>query len=485
MFNNSHIKMGRYSRIAHILFNSSMHDNIRHEPDYANKLRKVTEINLTNSCQHYVIIGDKFRRQQLNNLLHQVHALNFEIVVFWFEGSWPMTQEFEEKLLNAVDGKWKQNDWLCAGHILDRQNDDGPHFHQQCIILNIDAWKQLTANKDLSSSWRSPLFPAYEMSDEHIHDDYTPLSLIPRPESPPIQNINFSDNKLDCLIPIALSNNMHVMNLDYDIRCEKHCCYPEDDIEETKSWLLDNSWSKGMSADELHLFSKKINEDKRELIGFKMMDSHVMYVTNTESIPAIDEYDCTVMTAPCSGLHQFKHMVNARNTLTRVIWTDFSAAGIWWTKKVLAEWDGIGFCEFYNTHKAELEEKWVAFYANNFDPELADSFEKSFDTQSSWLEHWDWIRSLDHTFMQVDLIKDWKVVCKEIGNNETVFMQISNIWQYEINYLNNGNFAPQLAFIGLIKELLDNNKELYISGDSPGGVYYNYQNMKQLVSSII
>jgi hypothetical protein len=209
-----------------------------------------------------------------------------------------------------------------------------------------------------------------------------------------------------------------------------------------------------------------------------------MYITNTESVPGVENYRCTVMTAPCSGLHQFKHMVNARDTLERVVWTDFSAAGIWWTQKVLAEWDGVDFNKFYRDNEQELKDNWMAYEANNYDPDLAESFENSFGDQETWLAHWDWIRSLDHTFMQVDMVRDWKKVADQIGDNETVFMQVSNIWQYEINYLNNGYFAPQAAFVGMVSEILNRNKDLYITGDSPGGVYYNYQNMKELVSIV-
>jgi hypothetical protein len=479
--NNGLMKLGDQSRIAHILFNSLMHDDIIHaseSTEYADKLRKITEIGLANSCKHSVIIHENFNNN-ISNYISNVHQLNFDIAVIWFEGSWPCADEFEDYLLAAVDGEWKQYDWLCAGHILDRQNNDGPHFHQQCIVINMDAWNQLPDNHKalVSRKWPHSSFPAYEMSDEHIHDDYTPVYLNPMPDLPRIQNIKLTNRKLDCLIPIALSNNMRVMNLNNDIRDTKHCCYPEDNIEETKHWFLNDDLN-SMTGDHV------IGDDKHELYGMKVMDTNVMYITNTEDVPSAAEYDCTVMTAPCSGLHQFKHMINARNTLTRVIWTDFSEAGIWWTKKVLAEWNGINFDEFYRTHEAELEEKWVAYNLNNYDLDLVYKFENSFNTQVEWLEHWDWIRSLNHTFMQVDLMKDWKIVCDEIGKNETVFMQISNIWHYEINYVNNGFYAPQAAYINLIKEVLENNKDLYITGDSPGGSYYNYKNIKQIVSCI-
>lgn len=481
MFNNSYIKMGRYNRIVHILFNSAMINELDQEVEFLSKLRKVTEINLTNSCQHYVIIADNFHRQ-FRNLMLQTSELNFDVAVIWFEGSWPMGREFEEKLLDSVDGEWQEHNWLAAGHILDRpNNDDAPHFHSQCVVINLKNWKNLHS-KDFSPYWTSQFFPNYDRSQEHIHDDYTPMFLKPNGKKD-IQLVN-SENKLDVLIPVALENGMTVLNLNHDIRSEKHCCYPEDNLDETKRWFLDPDWTTNKTVHEVNVYSNSLDEDKQELYGFKCMNTHVMYITNTESVPGEENYNCTVMTAPCSGLHQFKHMANARKTLKRVVWTDFSEAGIWWTKKVLAEWDGVNFNKFFADNEQELQQKYMAYEANNYNPELANKFEDSFGTQENWLEIWDWIRSLEHTFMKVDMIRDWKQVVDTIGTNEVVFMQISNIWQYEINYINNGYFAPQAAFVGMVSGLLDNNKDVYITGDSPGGVYYNYQNMKELTSIV-
>ena len=40
------------------------------------------------------------------------------------------------------------------------------------------------------------------------------------------------------------------------------------------------------------------------------------------------------------------------------------------------------------------------------------------------------------------------------------------------------------AFIMMVNEVLMRNKDLFLTGDSPSGVYYSYQNMKDLVSLI-
>jgi hypothetical protein len=481
MYNNSYIKMGQYKRIAHMILYGSMINEIAHRTDYVAKLRKATEINLTNSCRHYVFVGDTFKRSK--HLLRTAYDMNFEIAVFWFEGTWPLNNQFEEELLDVIDEEWSKTRWLAAGHILYKnKGEDAPKFHTQCVVINLKEWIAI-GEPSLFPDWDGD-YPNFIASEENFHDDYTPFWLKPVDGKIPEDDIVDSNGTLNITIPIALNNGLMIHNIPYSVRAHKYCCYPEDDIEQTESWLLDTNWS-DQDVDTVSRYSHyEVQEDKQELYGLKIMKSHVMYITNTEAIPGFEKYNCNVMTAPCSGLHQFKHMTNAIDTLERVIWTDFSQAGIWWTKTLLNEWDGKDFHAFFKSKERILREKFVAYHACNYDRELAESFVNHYESMEVWLDHWDRIRKLDHTFMEIDLVKNWEHVVDEIGKDNNVFLQVSNIWQYETNYLNTPHHQAQAAFINLINELLKNNREVYITGDSPGGVYYNYQNMKEVISII-
>jgi len=80
------------------------------------------------------------------------------------------------------------------------------------------------------------------------------------------------------------------------------------------------------------------------------------------------------------------------------------------------------------------------------------------------------------------MVTEWKRLVDAIGNDNTVFLQVSNIWQYEINYVNTTHFQAQAAYINLINEVLSNNKDLFVTGDTPSGVYQGYRNMKEIAS---
>ena len=79
-----------------------------------------------------------------------------------------------------------------------------------------------------------------------------------------------------------------------------------------------------------------------------------------------------------------------------------------------------------------------------------------------------------------NIVKDFDKIVDMVGENKQVHLQISNIWQYEINYLNTPLFEAQENFVKMINELLRNDNVVYFSGDTPGGMFYEYADMRLL-----
>jgi len=479
MNNKSNLRLNQGRRIVHFISNGAMIDELSSHAEYVTKLRKIAEISMTNSCDHSILSSlDNLNHNKLRSNLISVTEMNFEMAVIWFEGSWVLSNDFEDELLSAYDNEWSKTDWLAAGHIIDRRpNTEMATFDSQCVIINLKALKSLDYPRLMK---RQPLqSPVYESSEEHIHDDYTPMYLKPTGK--------FSEAKeqgngyIDALIHIALSNDMYIHNLSYSIRDEKYCCYPADDIEETKEWLNMDFSTKSLS--QIRKIADRISEDKEELFGYKYMDKMILYITNTESVPkkGAIKYSHNVMTCPASGLHQFMHMINARDTLEKVIWTDFSEAGLWWVEFLLTNWDGTDFIGFYKAHKHHIHDVYdIDDDTILYDEDLIHGFME--EVGDTWLDDWAHIKSLDHTFMKINMVTEWKRLVDAIGNDNTVFLQVSNIWQYEINYVNTTHFQAQAAYINLINEVLSNNKDLFVTGDTPSGVYQGYRNMKEIAS---
>ena len=61
-----------------------------------------------------------------------------------------------------------------------------------------------------------------------------------------------------------------------------------------------------------------------------------------------------------------------------------------------------------------------------------------------WWQTMEHIKSLDHSFIVCDAVKDWETLANAVGVDNRVFMQLTNIWQYEVNYLNSDGLDAQI-----------------------------------------
>ena len=81
-------------------------------------------------------------------------------------------------------------------------------------------------------------------------------------------------------------------------------------------------------------------------------------------------------------------------------------------------------------------------------------------------------------FIQLDAVKEWSRIANESGYNHNLFINLTNIWQYEINYLNTNGYDAQYNFMSLIQDLNKRHNEVFMTGNVPSGIHYTYQNMK-------
>ena len=483
------------SKIIHIANVEINHPDLHDYPEFAAKLKKILRIALGNALDYPYMITQKFN-DQVTDTLRQLNKLNIRYAVFWSDGSWPNGAEFESELEKCIE-EWNKTDWLAAGHIL-AFPEKLPKWHQQCVVINVEQFMRLGVNS-IDGFWKH--YPNYSQSKKHHHDNYTPHWIGPfstsdgddvtveihkndEPEFVP-------DFLLDTLFPYAIENGMMIYNFPQSLRDTKKCCYPEDETEQTVKWFLNKSFPHNLTQEEIkHYALNLINEDKKCLKEFKIMDTEIVYITNTESVPGVVDVGAEVISVPCSGLHQFRYASNNLKTLKRIVWADFSPLGIAWTEKLLKDWDGRNFDQYYQENEEWLRVISLAYSKRPetlklmYDPELVNEFVAAYGGEDEWVKVWNQIQNLQHDFVRVDLMKDWQKLVDVIGENQCLFLQLSNIWQYEINYINNDIIDAELAFGNLIKNLMINNNDVYFTGDTPADNHYEYTNIKILAEII-
>lgn len=477
---NGYMNLNPNINAINITFNEITVEELKANTYYAGKLKKVQTINMKNMSDFPHLHCNNWSDMDGYDMINLAYEMNFKYAIVWADGSWPTGDDFDDALLAEID-EWNENgDWLCAGHIIAHQ-DRYPHFHQQCVVVNLKKWKEI--GRPEFETWHLKSHPAWICSKETINSKYTPVYIEPNNSQPStkIQD-GWSGDFMDSLIPAALHAGCRVYNLPYSIRDHKYCCYPEDDVAITAAWLLDENFRESFDdPQELADFKySHVSEDKRDLYSYKLLDTAIVYITNTESIPQTPKLGITLMVAPCSGLHQFQHIIGALDTIQEVQWTDFSEYGVTWTRHLLENWDGRNFTKFFEDNKSILYDMGFGKNSNMwYQQDNVDEFFEQW-SEDEWLELWDKIRAIKHNFKVLDIVKDYQTVIDSIEDTEVVHIQLSNIWQYEINYLNTRGFQAQLNFVSLIDGLIATNKDVYFSGDTPNGVFYEYQDMKLL-----
>lgn len=465
------------NRMVHVQLHRTVHEELESYPEYVAKLRTVLNNNLTNACDHsFAEVYETYN----NAWLQKLAKFGYELAVVWFDGSWPTSTDFEQELLRLHDTEWASRRWMLAGHIINRPGQY-PKWHHQCVVVNLKAWAE-AGYPNTEEFGGERLKAGFRPSTECIHDDYTPMELFPdKAQTAACSKLKISRSFFDPFIHQALGAGYQVLNLPHSLRYHKCCIYPEDDIEPTLEWLLDDDYM-SRSTQQVREFSDALSEDKLKLYGYKTQKVEVLYVTNTESVP--DEAPVigfTKIAVPCSGLHQFWHIVHALDTVEQVLWFDFNPYAVAWTKLVLSEWDGRDFESFFHNNIDRIVgDGVISKQGVIFDSELVQEFVDDMGGEQRWMELFARIKKLEHQFCNTDIVKHWDQVAQQIGSGHRVFLQVSNIWQYESNYLNTRPFQAQLAFINLIKTVAENNTELYLTGDTPGGIHYTYQNIKAL-----
>ena len=366
-------------------------------------------------------------------------------------------------------------------------------------------------------------------------------------------------------IPSTEQDAKHTVehNIELSEMLDIHADSPMDNIEELLAWIHSNSIVNSATTDKIELeesvnsaraFGDTMSYSRYQLYSLKLLQYQIVYITNTESIPisdyssfnsdVISEHE--VMLLPCSGLHQFYHILRNPNC-KRVIWYDFNPYSVEWIKYLInnfngssaeafdtfvrenrktitadgvilddnIEYDLDNVEEFFNVHfdKNRDNEPYrvIGKSATQIEKRVYDKFrvdisdvdswrselgQASDDDEKSgeraalsgdselgkqyWTEQWDRIKSIKHEFACVDAVKDWQTLADLVGVNSKVFIQLTNIWQYEVNYLNTDHLDSQLAFLNLINTIQKRNKSLHFTGDTPGGIHYRNKNIAEL-----
>ena len=213
---------------------------------------------------------------------------------------------------------------------------------------------------------------------------------------------------------------------------------------------------------------------------FLNMSNEVLYITNTEGYPEERLYKkapgTNVIICPASGLNQFLFAIPHVDTLEKMIWTDFNALSIKWLQYILEHWDGNDFRGFFESNRHVLSD-WgikhqeLLVYTDEQIDELTEMF-----NEPEMNAKYNRLKDIEHVFLNIDIVNQYDQILPHVKDSN-VILQLSNIYSYEINYIVNKYYKAQVAFYSLVNALLESNKNVYLRGDTPSGVYHEMTNI--------
>jgi hypothetical protein len=480
---NYTIHNGKFNRFVHVMPNYTTHESLKQNPEYAAKLRAALKANLHNSCQQPIC--ELHGNQIVNDWLHDLYDMGYHVAVVWFDGSWPLGPEFEREVHDCLDNHWVEK-WLAAGFIYNNMpNGEYPRFDQRYpVIFNLKYWAEINFPDIIFNKPGAISFETFV--NDAINDTYPKYMFRSGLYKSAVEGNGMFDG---CIGQALKQESGHVYGLAHeDMINYVHASDPDKNTEFVLSWIHERNLDES-SQDIFEHRSKMdtMDQDIRELYELKLLKYQMVYVTNTEAIPKDYNFGATdqefsALILPCSGLHQLYHIYHNLESLEEVIWYDFNPYSVAWMRQVIENWDGLDFETFYQNNKHVIIDDEVIREENIiFDLEHVNNFQEVMGlSRQDWEDFMLEVKKLDHKFLNIDVVKDNQPIVDGLEPGHDVHIQLTNIWQYEVNYLNTDLFEAQLSFINLMNNLAKKHRNVYLTGDTPSGVHYRYKNIKEL-----
>ena len=357
--------------------------------------------------QYPIVIVDNY--EQINDYLNQAKWLVVQTagdIVVNRDHLW-------DKLHNIPDNVG------IIGHLIWYPEDSVPHLHEQCFIINTQAFKELNFDNRVDKGYEF----VRGMGD--MNNGHAPLS-VHLGKNIVERNIGFGTS----IIEQALINGYKVVNFDEEWR------YPND-----RQWINVKDLVKELQFDPKfrvasrgyfypnigpELFedclknltvTKELEESQQMIISIlKKFLSH-KYLNMWQWDANQPHVQANVIVSPANGL--LGEAMALTSNAKKIIFYDLNPNNINFKKDLYTKWDGIDYEKFATA--------WAKEHNLDIEPELdsaQDAAEKNSDNNKAVLDNWKKIKELDVEFYCLNFIDNIDLL---LENREKFFLHTSTI----------------------------------------------------------
>lgn len=427
------------------------------------KLQKIQQVECNNHLRGGVI---NISNEKDHTWLIAAKELGYKYAVFWFDGAWPSSEEYNNVLLDEID-RYNIDDpeWIIAGQIK-KKSYLYPHLEPSIAIINISNWSKYGEPHPFSEINH---IKTYDFIGQEWEDSKYKITF----EDHQKEYGHWEDQDTDQMLKDytkELGAGIFYSWLSWSIDKMLSVWGISDTLMETiyyaKPYMTPDQLELAITGNEYD--KSAISYSSNRLVGDMFNPTSPIYFVNTEpSQPEVatelldTEFEQYVGATAGFKLLYYAYKYGINPGFTDFVWYDFDADSCAFKRETLKQWDGTNYPAWVDDwcKRNPNANSTLAHMARERWPGVIDQF----GGPSKFQDFWTQVSFSDHTVVQLDLINQHDVLFKKLKNKRT-FMWTSNIYSYIVPMMLAKPFQLESSFTGLIKGLQSTHEGSWFSG---------------------
>lgn len=309
-----------------------------------------------------------------------------------------------DRLFDAIEDQCRE-EFFIAGHIIDRSDNDhyknGIELHQQFYIINLIDYKQLNCPDVGKEQWVEHQRISYIRSEDYLFNDPKLPQYITQGST-----VETSQVKLHGwnILNVGLENNKRIIQISSSVRSSKRYLYYEYD----------------------HVFLTRLADIKY----YQFFATNFFAGWNSDQLKDNIPFDGPVEQYATVGIG-FNWIKNLNlvgfTENTRVIFTDINHNCLQFMKKMVEEWDGKDYEDFYWKHKPMLPNN-PPYIAEDYKEQIRVQWKNFLATIDDWDSLWNRVKELKFDYVLIDYTAsfnfDW------LDTEKKTLLNLSNLYNH-------------------------------------------------------
>jgi hypothetical protein len=309
-----------------------------------------------------------------------------------------------DRLFDAIKTQCR-DDFFIAGHVIDRNGSDyykkGFELHQQFYIVNLSEYKQLDSPSVGLEEWVEHQQVLHCRSKEYLHNDPRLPQFIKRGTETEIAHVKLHGWNI---LNVALTNNKQIVQTSSEVRASKRYLYYEYDhvfltrLADVKYYqFFATNFFAGWNSDTLRTqlpFEGPVDQYATVGIGFN-------WIKNLELVGFTEN--------------------------TKVIFTDINHNCLMFMKKMVEEWDGKDYADFYWNNKPMMPNN-PPYISESYKEQIANQWDQFLTTVDDWAGLWVKVKQLNYDYILIDYTAtfnfDW------LETKKKTLLNLSNLYNH-------------------------------------------------------